>query len=163
MILKKKPVQSHKRGESPTITLAREIDGTYCCSGQMCFEGHAVSIIGTRSEQQDSYAMLTMHAEQSDGPEALLAIVCDGIGGFSAGQEAMILISLIQKIKTAITKSEPLKTSYQWWSRLFRSKSAYQSSPLIAQRASPGWMIIYKSKHWIFSAPTMVQSCISGC
>ena len=88
MILKKKQAQSHKRGESPTITLAREIDGTYCCSGQMCFEGHAVSIIGTRSEQQDSYAMLTMHAEQSDGPEALLAIVCDGIGGFSAGQEA---------------------------------------------------------------------------
>lgn len=103
MILKKKQAQSHKRGESPTITLAREIDGTYCCSGQMCFEGHAVSIIGTRSEQQDSYAMLTMHAEQSDGPEALLAIVCDGIGGFSAGQEASSIgvASIIEAFQAA--------------------------------------------------------------
>lgn len=103
MILKKKQAQSHKRGESPTITLAREIAGAYCCSGQMCFEGHAVSIIGTRSEQQDSYAMLTMHAEQSDGPEALLAIVCDGIGGFSAGQEASSIgvASIIETFQAA--------------------------------------------------------------
>lgn len=103
MILKPKQDAPYRRGDSPTITLARETDGARCHSGQMYFEGHAVSIIGTRAEQQDSYAALTLHAEPPDSAEALLAIVCDGIGGFSAGQEASSIgvTSLIETFQAA--------------------------------------------------------------
>lgn len=74
--------------ECPTVTLAREEDGTRCRCGGMRFEGYAASIIGTRAEQQDACVVLTLHPIQPEDPESMLAVVCDGIGGFSAGKDA---------------------------------------------------------------------------
>lgn len=76
------------RGEEPTVTLVREVDGVRCRSGQMRVEGYAASIIGTRAEQQDSCVVLTMHPEQANDADTMLAVVCDGIGGFAGGKEA---------------------------------------------------------------------------
>lgn len=70
------------------VTVEKKTDAIRCYSGQMLYSGYAASIIGTRKEQQDSFAIVTFHANHSAGANSLLAVVCDGIGGFTAGKEA---------------------------------------------------------------------------
>lgn len=103
MIIKQKEKAFASKQEYPTVTLAREEDRARCRYRDMRFEGYAASIIGTRTEQQDAYVVLTLRPALSGAPESMLAVVCDGIGGFSAGKEASStgVASIIEAFQTA--------------------------------------------------------------
>ena len=56
-----------------------------CSGSKLTISGYAASIIGTRKDQQDSYAVVPVGSNEANG---LLGIVCDGMGGLAAGKKA---------------------------------------------------------------------------
>ena len=58
-----------------------------CSGSKLTISGYAASIIGTRKDQQDSYAVVPVGSNEANG---LLGIVCDGMGGLAAGKRPAI-------------------------------------------------------------------------
>lgn len=71
--------------QSKTILKGRKLAVFF--NGRFTISGYAASIIGTRKDQQDSYAVVALD-EGKNGKGGLLGIVCDGMGGLAAGKKA---------------------------------------------------------------------------
>lgn len=90
LVRKRKTVKCHtsiKCDEESKKTIRKERKLAVCCNDRLTVSGYAASIIGTRKDQQDSYAVIPL-GEKRNGRGALLGIVCDGMGGLAAGKEA---------------------------------------------------------------------------
>lgn len=98
---------SNKCDEKSEKTIRKERKLAVYCNDKLTVSGYAASIIGTRKDQQDSYAVIPFD-EKKNGRGALLGIVCDGMGGLAAGKEASStgLITFLESFQKA---QDPVK------------------------------------------------------
>lgn len=76
-----------KADEEAPKTVMKGKQLAVCSGGGLMVSGYAASIIGTRKDQQDSYAVVPLGKGENDA-DGLLGIVCDGMGGLAAGKKA---------------------------------------------------------------------------
>ena len=82
---KRKWVKNSTGGSQITVIKGRRL--AVCSDAGLTISGYASSIIGTRKDQQDSYAVIPINDEKKD-ESGLLGIVCDGMGGLEFGKKA---------------------------------------------------------------------------
>ena len=83
--------------DTPTIIVSSSSESINSC-GQVA----SMSVIGSRSVQQDAIAVETM-------PDGLLAMICDGMGGMEGGEKAIeIAVRILRDSFRLKTEQEPI-------------------------------------------------------